>query len=89
VDAMPSMLAVGSDEALLRTRVAVLHRFKASVTHANLDTALKILHITSFDLVMLCHSLSLADTVRIGGLDLCFAACYRGSVEPELRGSAR
>jgi hypothetical protein len=62
---MRSILAVGSDEGLLRTRVAVLQRTKASVTHANPETALKLLATTPFDLVVLCHSVSLADTVRI------------------------
>jgi hypothetical protein len=62
---MRSILAVGSDEGLLRTRVAVLERTKADVTHASPETALKLLATTPFDLVVLCHSVSLADTIRI------------------------
>ncbi len=62
---MRSILAVGSDEGLLRTRVAVLQRTRADVTHANPEIALRILVTTPFDLVVLCHSVSLGDTVRI------------------------
>jgi hypothetical protein len=62
---MLSILAVGQDEGLLATRAAVLRRAKADVMQAKPVAAVRMLRTTSFDLVVLCHSLSRVESTGI------------------------
>ncbi|WP_213806854.1 hypothetical protein [Granulicella sp. dw_53] len=62
---MLSILAIGRDERLLDTRSAVLRRTKAEVTQAKPEAGVRLLQTTRFDLVILCHSLSLEESIEI------------------------
>jgi hypothetical protein len=62
---MRSILAVGLDGDLLHTRVAVLKRTSADVTHGNPDAAIKILEVVPFDIIVLCHTLTPDDSTRV------------------------
>ena len=55
---MPKILLVGQDARLLETRAAVLAKVQATVVCRDLVESLKILEGETFDLVVLCHSLS-------------------------------
>ena len=62
---MRSILAVGLDAGLLHTRAAVLRRTNAEVTQAEPEAAIGILKLIPFDVVLLCHTLSVVDSIRI------------------------
>jgi len=58
---MGRILTVGQDEALLSSRVAILRRCEAEVVAARASEALKILTAQQFDLVVLCHTVTMDD----------------------------
>lgn len=55
---MSKILLVGNDSRLLVTRAAVLAQTKASIACCNASEAAQALEGESFDLVVLCHSLT-------------------------------
>jgi hypothetical protein len=63
------ILAVGQDEALLVSRAAVLCKTNAEVMRAGPTDALGLLQQKRFDLVVLCHTLAMQQSV-----DLCSTA---------------
>jgi DNA-binding response OmpR family regulator len=65
---MRTILSVSQDDALLSTRTAVLRQTDAEVIAAKPNEAKKILRKRRFDLVVLCHSLSLQQTLEIASL---------------------
>ena len=65
---MHKILAISKDEGLLITRAAVLRRSNAQVTTATANEARKILKSGQFDLVVLCFSLSVEETLEIAFL---------------------
>ena len=65
---MRTILTISQDERLLVTRAAVLRRTKAEVIAATASEAKKILKAQKFDLVVLCHSLSIQETLEIAAL---------------------
>jgi CheY-like chemotaxis protein len=62
---MHKILLIGQDFRLLATRAAVLSRTDASVISCNAGEALGILGGETFDLVVLCHSLSETQATEI------------------------
>jgi CheY-like chemotaxis protein len=62
---MFSILVVGLDHTLLATRAAVLERMTADVIVASPETALSELSQRRFDLAVLCHSLPVADAIKV------------------------
>ena len=62
---MSKILLVGQDFRLLATRAAVLEKTHASVVCCNMMEALTILDSESFDVVVLCHSLSEAQVSEV------------------------
>lgn len=62
---MPKILSVGLDGLLLHTRNLVLHQSGAEVFSARAEAALVLLDSQYFDLLVLCHTLSSRDIVRI------------------------
>jgi DNA-binding response OmpR family regulator len=65
---MRTILAISQDERLLTTRAAVLRKSNAEVIEARADEAKKILKARQFDLVVLCHSLTVEETLEIASL---------------------
>ena len=65
---MRTILSICQDEKLHLTRTAVLRRSNAEVIAAKAHEAKKILKTRRFDLVVLCHSLSPAQTLEIASL---------------------
>jgi DNA-binding response OmpR family regulator len=65
---MRAILTISHDEMLLATRAAVLRKTKAEVVAATANEAKKILKTRQFDLVVLCHSLSIEETLEIASL---------------------
>ena len=65
---MRTILTISQDEMLLATRAAVLRQTKAEVVAATASEAKKILKSRQFDLVVLCHSLSIEETLEIASL---------------------
>jgi DNA-binding response OmpR family regulator len=65
---MRTILTISQDELLLETRAAVLRQTKAEVVAATASEAKKILKSRQFDLVVLCHSLSVEETLEIASL---------------------
>jgi DNA-binding response OmpR family regulator len=65
---MRTILTISQDEMLLATRAAVLRKTNAEVIAATASEAEKILKSRQFDLVVLCHSLSPEETLRIASL---------------------
>ena len=53
---MRAILAIGQDDDLLNTRVAVLRHAKAEVTSARAEEAIRLLEQNRFDLLVLCHT---------------------------------
>jgi hypothetical protein len=72
---MTSILAVGLDEGLLTSRVAVLCKTKADVVRAGPADALGLLRQKRFDAIVLCHTLSIQESI-----DLANAAHGRGTL---------
>jgi CheY-like chemotaxis protein len=62
---MSKILLAGDDFRLLATRAAVLAKTNASVTCCNAWEAMEILERKTFDLVVLCHSLSAKQAAEI------------------------
>jgi CheY-like chemotaxis protein len=62
---MFSILVVGNDSNLLATRAAVLERMTGDVVQAIPSVALAELTRRKFDLAVLCHTLSVADSVEV------------------------
>jgi hypothetical protein len=69
------ILAVGQDEALLVSRAAVLCKTTAEVMRAGPDGALGLLRQKRFDAIVLCHTLSIQESI-----DLANAAHGRGTL---------
>jgi DNA-binding response OmpR family regulator len=65
---MHTILAISQDELLLASRAAVLRRTNAEVIEAKASEAKKILKARQFDLVVLCHSLTVEETIEIASL---------------------
>jgi DNA-binding response OmpR family regulator len=65
---MRTILAISQDERLLSTRAKVLRRANAEVIEARADEAKRILNARQFDLVVLCHSLTVEETLEIASL---------------------
>jgi DNA-binding response OmpR family regulator len=65
---MRKILAISKDERLLASRAAVLRRTNAEVVAADASEARNILKTRQFDLVVLCHSLTPAETLEIASL---------------------
>jgi CheY-like chemotaxis protein len=65
---MPKILLVGQDPRLLETRAAVLAKVQAAVICQDTTESLKILERETFDLVVLCHSLSENQADEIAGV---------------------
>lgn len=65
---MHKILAISDDESLLTTRAAVLRKTNAQVTTATARQAKKILKSRKFDLVVLCQSLDVDETIEIASL---------------------
>jgi CheY-like chemotaxis protein len=59
------ILLAGSDSRLLATRAAVLAKTGAAVVHHTSIEALEVLDRQTFDLVVLCHTLSQTDVAAI------------------------
>jgi DNA-binding response OmpR family regulator len=62
---MSEILLVGNDFRLLTTRAAVLAQTKAKVVCCNALEVMQVLQDKSFDLVILCHSLTGKQTSEI------------------------
>jgi DNA-binding NtrC family response regulator len=62
---MLKILLTGSDSRLLATRAAVLSKTGATVVFYSAIDTLEVLNRDSFDLVVLCHSLTLAESAVI------------------------
>ncbi len=62
---MGKILAVGADLALLHTRGLVLEQTGAELYGAQMEPALALLQAEFFDVVVLCHTLSEQDTLRV------------------------
>jgi CheY-like chemotaxis protein len=62
---MSKILLAGNDFRLLATRAAVLAKTEASVTCCNASEAMKVLESETFDLVVLCHSLTATQAAEI------------------------
>ena len=69
-----TILSVGIDLDLLRTRQMVLELTGASVTSVEPEQALSILRSRQFDVVVLCHGISCQDASAI-----CRLACDRSA----------
>ena len=54
---MPTILLIGADEMLLKTRAAVLSRTDSEVVTSDARSALAIQQVRNCELVILCHSL--------------------------------
>jgi CheY-like chemotaxis protein len=65
---MRAILTVSQDEMLLETRAAVLRKANAEVIAATASEARKNLKSRQFDLVVLCHSLSVEETLELAAL---------------------
>lgn len=65
---MGTILAIGNDDGLLTSRAALLRRVTSEVTASGYAAAVELLKIRSFDLVVLCHTLSLKQTREITAL---------------------
>ena len=63
---MVTILLVGQDGGLLYTRAAVLRQAKADVVTADFTNAVETLRNQRFDLVVLCHTLSLEEMIELG-----------------------
>jgi CheY-like chemotaxis protein len=64
--AFPSILCVGEDPELLKTRAMLLQRLNAEVKWTtSIREALEYLSNENFDLIVLCHSLKESDTTGI------------------------
>lgn len=62
----PTILCLGEDPDLLRTRAMLLESLGAEVRHAtNIAEALEQVTGEHFDLIVLCHSLKQSDAVAI------------------------
>jgi hypothetical protein len=64
-NAMPTILAVGEDEILLSVRSAVLRCTGAEVLNSTASGAAEALAMRKFDLVILCHTLSVGEATEI------------------------
>lgn len=62
---MVSILSVGRDCGLLSSRAAVLRRSNADVVTASYRNAIQILKGQKFDLVVLCHTLSMEEMIEV------------------------
>ena len=62
---MGNVLAIGHDIHLLHTRSLVLEQTGAEVYGARLEPALALLEAQFFDVVVLCHTLSEQETLRV------------------------
>jgi hypothetical protein len=62
---MRTKLAIGQQDDLLNTRAAVLRYSKADVISANADEAIRLLSENRFDLLVLCHTIVLAQVQNI------------------------
>ena len=62
---MSKILLIGNDFSLLTTRAAVLAQTKARLTCCNALEAGQVLQGKSFDLVVLCHSLTRTEAEEI------------------------
>ena len=70
---MGKVLAIGSDIDLLHTRSLVLEQTGAEVYGARLEPALTLLEAQFFDVVVLCHTLSEQEALRVCELaELCW-----------------
>jgi hypothetical protein len=65
---MPTVLTVGQDQFLLDTRVAIFRNMDLDATAANAHDAVGLLKARGFDLVVLCHTLSLEEMTLIARL---------------------
>ncbi|WP_433963843.1 hypothetical protein [Tunturiibacter gelidiferens] len=65
---MRTILAISQDAILLASRAAVLRKTNAEVIEAKASEAKNILKARQFDLVVLCHSLTPAETLEIVSL---------------------
>lgn len=65
---MPKILLVGNDLRLLTTRAAVLAKTKASVIYCNALEAEQIFQSDSFDLIVLCHTLTGEQSAEVTGI---------------------
>jgi hypothetical protein len=65
---MPTILTVGQDQLLLDTRVAIFRKMHLDATAANAHDAIRLLKARGFDLVVLCHTLSLEEMTLIARL---------------------
>jgi len=55
---MPAILLIGEDDFLLETRAAVLRATGADIVRSDVSSALSILEVRLFDIVVLCHSIA-------------------------------
>jgi CheY-like chemotaxis protein len=62
---MRTILVVGEDEALQNTRSALLRQVGTEVLSASVANAARTLTMRRFDLVVICHSLSLEEKIDI------------------------
>jgi DNA-binding response OmpR family regulator len=65
---MCTILAISHDEALLASRASLLRKTNAEVIGAKASEAENILKAQQFDLIVLCHSLTPAETLEIASL---------------------
>jgi DNA-binding NtrC family response regulator len=77
---MLTLLAVGEDFDLLKTRAEVLRRTGANVVCCDAASALKLIDEWEFDLVVLCHSVG-----QLGALHITESAHLRSSKTLVLR----
>jgi CheY-like chemotaxis protein len=64
-DSMLTLLAVGEDFELLKTRAEVLRKTGANVLCSTGAAALKFIAERNFDLIVLCHSVRQRDAMQI------------------------
>jgi DNA-binding response OmpR family regulator len=74
---MRTILAISQDQGLLASRAAVLRKTNADVIEAKASEAENILRAHQCDLVVLCHSLTPAQTFEIASLAISRQSQYR------------
>ena len=62
---MMTILTIGEDSLLLKTRAEVLSKSGSNVVCSNSASALKFIEEWEFDLVVLCHSVGRAEAMQI------------------------
>lgn len=62
---MPAILSIGSDAMLLQTRSSLLRQIQAEIRSVSCDQAILELGRNRYDVAIVCHSLSPAETTKI------------------------